>query len=126
MTVTFWWAVRVDIELGRDDVEHLLAQAGAHYDQACRDLALPGGMLYGWRNVFLLAGLDIVVERAVDGGARAKWTLEADDVDLLCKVLEGPPRVASSKPRHVYLCTLFRETLQRMNETPRLPRGEPP
>lgn len=77
----FEYEVKPTIELSKAEVDALITLAEMHYDYKCQAFAKPGGLLYGYRNLFT-NGFD-------DGTGVISVTLKLREIDTLCKILEG-------------------------------------
>lgn len=103
--VGFGYRVLAEIELTVSEIRCLCAAASAHYDAKCRAAANPGGFIDGWSCWSALCDL---------GPEPATFTLDTDQAQILCKILE---RVVAADP----LNREFPNLLHRMlNEAERL------
>lgn len=75
------YEVKPVVELSKPEVEALITLAEQHYDFKCKSYAQPGGLLFGFRNLFK-NGFD-------DGTGVISVPIRLRDLDTLCKILEG-------------------------------------
>jgi hypothetical protein len=75
---SYEYDVKPVIELSKPEVEALITLAEMHYDFKCQSFAQPGGLLYGFRNLFTNDETGVI-----------SVTLKLRDIDTLCKILEG-------------------------------------
>lgn len=79
----FHYRVLAEILLSVDELNHLIEQASNHYDPKCRNTALIGGFLYGFRNRMVWA-------QQSEGATSLEFEMSSDRLDLVCKILEQP------------------------------------
>lgn len=76
--VEFVYRVMSEIEITRDEVDHLLELSASHYDHKCKSVGAVGGFLYGWSMSFVHS-----LEKETPVSA------SGDQLDTLCKITEG-------------------------------------
>jgi hypothetical protein len=82
------------------ELEPLAEHSERHYDAICRSMSQPGGVVYGFINLFHLGEPPFVVE------------IDRRTLDLLCKVMERPNDDAAAELSSSLRTTLLERPLE--------------